>query len=423
MARAPRQIIERAAREDAAAGDLPNAPTSVSTPADSPWTPEPVRSSPMGQEGSAPHPAMSRARGPRLALVPNNASDAPSPRAQKKATWPFTPNERTDSEPPTESVEKQISGDGKPKSERARVRVLSGRPPTSAGIMIPGIGLPPATDSESQQIRLKRSESVIAEAAKARKGLWRVGAIAKRATTDVASAVSNMGYAAVSMIGERSVNAVRHFEALPRNKQIAWVAAPYAVVLVLVVILVELKEPANAAATVIAPSNATSLERAAVVPATIAQPTPATAQHAPFAVAPIAIAPPPALAQKADASTDLPLTSPNDRGPRASHGVWKTVPIPSSLRVKPDPNALKAGRLKVGSRVIVYPDFPTREGWVLTQRPGGEIGFLIASHLDGKKDPRFDKISEARKAKRSKKQKIDPFTEVRRPRSQRGPRS
>src|SRR5262249_31310627 len=142
--------------------------------------------------------------------------------------------------------------------------------------IIPGLPLPPATDLGSQAVRLKRNESVIAEAQKARKGLWRIGFVAKRSATDVASAFSTMGHAAASIIGERSVNAVRHFESLPRKKQILWVAAPYAVVLFLVLLLIFLKEPSKAGATVIAPKmQAASMQALAPQPAAPA-PAPAT---------------------------------------------------------------------------------------------------------------------------------------------------
>jgi hypothetical protein len=402
--------------------DLPNQPTSV-IPADATIEKARVPSSPMGQDGS--QSTSTRQDAPHLSLVPSHRSDRRDspPRAKAKATWPFAPDERTHASEhktvdvvPVDPAEQKHKYEDlpapkskKPSHASAKVRAIPGRRRNSTGsIIIPGIALPPATEAQdSQPIRLKRHESVIAEAAKERKGLWRVGAIAKRATTEVASALQNMGYAAVSVLGQRSVNAVRHFEALPRKKQIMWVAAPYAVVLFLVLVLVELKEPSRASATVISPASAAaSIEETGHPPAPAPQPATPAAQTQ--------VADKPSGAEEKITPSDaLPLVLPGDKNSRISRSVWKTVPIASSLRVKPDPNALKVSRLKAGARAIIYPDFPTREGWVLAQRPGGEIGFMVASHIDGKKDPRFDKIKD-KKSKRTSK--IDPFTELKHPR-------
>src|SRR5205814_8876167 len=135
---------------------------------------------------------------------------------------------------------------------------------------------------------------------------------------------------------------------LPRKKQILWVAAPYAVVLFLVLLLIFLKEPSKAGATVIAPVQAAQMQAPPVQPAA---PAPAPVQQAqPAAVLQQAQAPaqaaPDQPAEKRDAikalidktEGDVPLAAPNERSARIARSVWKTVPIAASLRVKPDQN-------------------------------------------------------------------------------------
>src|SRR5204863_6744349 len=108
---------------------------------------------------------------------------------------------------------------------------------------IPGVPLPPATDDvENKNYVLRGSESVIAEAIQARAGLGRVHGLARHASVAMRDVLAG-GFEVASYIGDGSIRAVRKFEAMPRRRQIIWVATPYAVVIVLVLLLVHLRSP------------------------------------------------------------------------------------------------------------------------------------------------------------------------------------
>jgi hypothetical protein len=62
----------------------------------------------------------------------------------------------------------------------------------------------------------------------------------------------------------------------------------------------------------------------------------------------------------------------------------------SALYVAPSPHAPKAAPLKPGTELHVYRDYPAPRGWLLARRPGAEIGFVSALHLEGKRDARLD---------------------------------
>lgn len=293
-------------------------------------------------------------------------------------------------------------------------------PPTAPA---PRVGSPSA-ETRRQRFRLKRTESVFAEAAKARGPLWRVQLLARRATGDVVNALTMVGHAAATMLGEKSVRAVRQFESMPRKKQILWVAAPYAVVLLLVLLLVQLRVPSRAsaeqafAATAVhlnptpAPALNDQAHRvdAAALTAPGATNAPATAEAAAVAVSdgpagagsaaaptpaePVASAPPSSGDEhRAEDSVEALVGRGVHRAP-PGRSQWHKLPMTTVMRAKPDSGALKIAKLRSGSRILVFPDFRAREGWVLAQRSDGEVGFIVASHLEGKRDPRFEQKHE-----------------------------
>jgi hypothetical protein len=125
---------------------------------------------------------------------------------------------------------------------------------------------------------------------------------------------------------------------------------------------------------------------------------PAAATPAPL---PAPVPDPVPLAPAAEPALAPPAPSPP---PTQMQGALRRVPIRSALRVKPDVLAKKAVRMEPGSEVVVYPSFPAPDGWILARVPNGEIGFMVALNLEGKRDPRFapGAAAAARKVKKPK---------------------
>lgn len=308
----------------------------------------------------------------------------------------------------------------------------------STGVIIPGLPLPPPTDLEQPQFRLRRDESVIAQAVLSRKPLDRVQEVARRASADAAGALSNIGAAAAEYVGQGSLQAVKRFQALPRKKQILWVAAPYAIVLLLVLVLIQLRDPARGAPSIV-PTGRSEPAQAAIAPEGLLPPAsaaprphaPAKTEPTPLAKIALASGPQPSPLSKLIEKSEH-LTAASDSGfgqgldrltdsGRSARGLWRTIPIASSLRVKPDGNALRVARLRSKSRLIVFPDFPARDGWILAQRTSGEVGFIPRLHLDGKRDPRFDK-DEPKRVRTTRAPRAERINASRRSRSPNGPR-
>jgi hypothetical protein len=353
--------------------------------------------SPFEQSPPPPLPARS---GPKLALVAQwpfapDAANAGTDVAEPRSPVPSSPGARVKSDNKPKSVKPRPasklvvwSGDGTP-PKRSETKALNAK--------IPGVPLPPATDDLSKRpYHLRRSESVIAEAVAARHGIGRVHALARRASTCVRDVIAgSLDFA--SLIGEGSIRAVRKFEAMPRRRQIMWVATPYAVVIVLVLLLVHLRSPESAAANVIAPQTA-AVEKPIQVKAPVPAPDPT-----PVAVIekPVAQEPPPAKPEKIS-------------------GTWQEVQALTWLRSTPEIEAEKLVKLKAGSKVIIFSEIATKEGWLVAQKPGGEIGFLKATSLekrDAEEKPVVKKKLKAKAKKassRSRRAKIDPIAELER---------
>jgi hypothetical protein len=392
---APSQVRRSQARALTEDLDLPLVPTAVSGPDDVPF------SGASGADGPPPSETKTGDR-PRLSLVPASESDAIAPTpvdhllAGKKL-----PLQRRSAALTREPVTVAA-----PETSIVKPMTIDPRRPQT-GVFLAHMALPPATDFEQPLVRLRRDQSVIADAVAARNGLWKMQSLAKRATTDLASALSTIGYLAGRAVTNSSVAAIRRFESMPRKRQIMWVSLPYLVVGCLVLLLLQLREvPAQATVIVAAPEAQIETHHALDAPLTQA-PIPAPAPKGSDV-----------LKAALGSATDKPIPAPRSiTRPESVH-----VPISSSLRVKPDAGSAKVARLKANARVYVYRDFPTNDGWVLAQRPSGEIGFLIASHLEGKKEPRFEK--DRTKPRAHAKPKFDPINELLKPpRSQRGRRS
>jgi hypothetical protein len=174
---------------------------------------------------------------------------------------------------------------------------------------------------------------VIAEAALARNSLWSIQRAAKRTSTRFASATSSAGLAAAGLLGAHSIAAVRMFESLPRRKQILWVSAPYAVVILLVLILVQLREPPATAPVIPVRSAAVMCERPqAIAVAETAIPTIPTPAPSPTAT-PLSPREPPATARPEEERAWE--EDPAEGAPSIGRGTWHVLHIPASLRARP----------------------------------------------------------------------------------------
>lgn len=291
---------------------------------------------------------------------------------------------------------------------------ITPRAPTNISPNIPGIPLPPATDDIAERhFKLRRQESVIAEAHAARAGVGgRVQGIARNASVAVKDVIAG-GFEVASYLGEGSLRAVRRFEAMPRRRQILWVATPYAVVIVLVLLLLHLRSPEKANAKMIAPQQAAAAAAVIEEPVRVPQPAPDPVS-APVRKAADAQPAPVVVAEKAVEKAAEP------EAPAKISGTWQEVQALTFLRSLPNPKGAKVTKLAAKSKVIIYREMPSKEGWLVAQKPGAELGYVKATALE----PREDR-AEAEPAKnvtfkkRSKKSKLDPLAEVERPRRRR----
>jgi hypothetical protein len=202
---------------------------------------------------------------------------------------------------------------------------------------------------------VRREESVIAEIARARnEKLWRVGAVARRMSTQIKRSVD--------VLHESSRGALRRFESLPRSKQILWVAAPYVGAAFLVGLLMAIDEKETVAITAV--------------------PVPAAVEANP--------SPQPIIAEAAAAAVaeaPAPPTAPAPRSPMVKER--HQLPVYATLYARPD-DELKVARVRP-QLLTVYPDFPTEEGWVLVMTEKGTVGYLERARLDGDPEPKTKK--------------------------------
>lgn len=204
---------------------------------------------------------------------------------------------------------------------------------------------------------VRREDSVIAEINAARnEPLWKVGAVARRMSTQIRGAVD--------VLHDSSRGALRRFESLPRSKQIMWVAAPYVGAAFLVGLLMALDDEE-------------SVEISAV-------PVPAAIAAKP--------APKPVQAKVVEAPS-LPAPA----APKVERETHQ-LPVHATLYARPDSD-LKVARVKP-QLLTVYPDFPTEEGWVLVVTEKGTVGYLEKARLDGDPEPKKGKKKKVRPRRR-----------------------
>lgn len=306
----------------------------------------------------------------------------PDPQEPAKATWPFAeedpssvvlPRRRTLSRrPPSRATSSPHLGKGR-----------RGQP--TIGGHLDKFPLPPPTEFGDANPNIRREESVIAEAQFVKNdALFQARRYARRAS----SIVADHGYRFASTIGERSVAAIKRFEALPRKKQILWVFAPYLVAAVLVLLLLQLRsgEPRAATAPAANPPAA----------AAVADVRAPEAVEDPPLIAPRPLPPP--AAKTAVAKTDVAKTD-EVGSPDVGAGIPRTLPRRTRLLSRPEPGRHSA-RLRKGAEVTVFPDFPAPDGFVLAQSSKGTVGFLSVLHLEGQSDPALDKRKKRRRRRR-----------------------
>lgn len=120
---------------------------------------------------------------------------------------------------------------------------------------------------------------------------------------------------------------------------------------------------------------------------------PGAAPSAPAVTAPVVAAP--AVVERA------PEPEPA-AAPSAVEGERRVLPMRSSLRVRPHARAPRGARLSVGDEVSVFASLPAPRGWVVARAADGTLGYLVAAHLEGRRDPELSPAPrKARKVRRS----------------------
>lgn len=245
---------------------------------------------------------------------------------------------------------------------------------------------------------LRREESVLEEAEALRhRNLFRLrrwGAGLKASLPDglvrrapdvraLARPLVDRGVRAASRVGDVSLVALRRFEKLPRKKQLLWVAAPYAVALVLVGLLI-----GSSADEEVTPLAAEPTEPG-LVAAPPPAPEPAAEAAEAAAQAPADEAPEPSSAP--ERAVLMPAADAAEPEPAGLTTEQVRLPRRTKLFVRADARSRRPIRLRRGTALTVYPDFPTPEGWRLVQTEKGTVGFVSALHLADQPDPRVDR--------------------------------
>lgn len=207
-------------------------------------------------------------------------------------------------------------------------------------------------------LRLRRDESVLAEViAERRSTLWRAAVAARRMSTRLQITATHLR--------DSTSGAIRRFETLPRHRQILWVAAPYVVALLLVLVLLFFSR---------SPDEPAAANQARSAPAQAATESPKIAgEKTKPADPPVASSDDAQPAPKATADPDPP--------PLRSE--VRRIPVWSRLYVRPNTGYKIAAHLRPGTEVTLYPDFPTEDGWHLARSEKGTIGFIQQERLDG----------------------------------------
>lgn len=298
---------------------------------------------------------------PKLRLVTDAKED-------EKAAWPFgeDPGSMVASAPAAE-VDDADADTNRGSAERFGARKRSAD--ATVGGNLERFPLPPPTEFGAPDVEIRNEESVVAEAMHIKSDtMWRVKQYARRAST----VMSKQTYAIANSLGDQSVAAIRRFESLPRQKQLLWVAAPYFVAAILVVVLLQVRTGEPQAATNAIPALPETTE---VADAT----------------------------DNATDDVDVPLVAPRKKvadddigDPDIGAGVERTLPRRTRLFSRPEAGPHSA-KLRKGAKVKVFPDFPAPDGFVLAQSAKGTVGFLSVLHLEGENDPAIDKKRKRRR--------------------------
>lgn len=247
--------------------------------------------------------------------------------------------------------------------------------------VLPGIALPPPTEydllgldtragilakDESSYHQLRRDESVIAAAYAARSSPM---ARAKSFWARTRSSLQDGSQSLTSVLGETGLSALQRFEQLPRKSQLLLVAAPYAGALILALVLFQLRGKAEA---------------------TEALPTPA----APVPAAVVATVAPVSLNTKV-AEPEPAIVSPPKVTPM--HGVKRVLLDKAILLGRPDTEGPQVVKLRPGTSLSTYPEFPAPAGWILVQSEKGTVGFLEQAAFDRSPAPKAAAPAKAKK--------------------------
>ena len=249
---------------------------------------------------------------------------------------------------------------------------------------------------------LRRAESVLEEAA-------RVRSVGDRLRTGFGL----VGRAVTVAVGESGMRIVRHFERLPRWQQVLCVATPYASALGLVAYLLFGHTPnvevAPVGAGIVSVETDGRLDR--IAPNGDAAPTSSSdGPQGPEAQA-TADPPNPTTATEPSLAAGGPSIAeagPKEAAPQPFRAKVVTLPVSSTLFVRPDPTVGRSARLRAGHVVTVYPDFPSAEGWTLAQSERGTVGYISKKHLTGQRDPAYDAARKARRRRARSRRRSKP---------------
>lgn len=248
--------------------------------------------------------------------------------------------------------------------------------------VLPGIALPPPTEydllgldtkagvlakDESSYHQLRRDESVIAAAYAARSSPM---ARAKSFWARTRSSLQDGSHSLTSVLGETGLSALQRFEQLPRKSQLLLVAAPYVGALILALVLFQLRGKTDGAEALPPP------------PA----PTPASAVVA--AIAPVQLSAAPKEPEPA-------IVSPPKVTPL--HGVKRVLLDKAILLGRPDLDGPQVVKLRPGTSLATFPEFPAPAGWILVQSEKGTVGFLEQAAFDRSPAPKAPAPAKAKK--------------------------
>lgn len=348
---------------------------------------------------------------PQLELISLSSPDGGSARFPRHNNPPLRKDRRhaapgkPETSPPSSGRSDAMRSDALP-DNLPRPVVRASERVSERNSQAPRLVLPNPLESPSQfQRRVRRTESVLAEAAAAN---HRLRGIAQKASIHLGDLVSS-GLGAAERLRDGSYRFARRFEEMPKKKKVVWVALPYAVVLVLVLVFFNIKGTSRAATIVepnpeplegniavqeAAPLNTTNLEAKGLVEparqeALLAPKTETTSTRANEverrASEPRVDASESAKAESesakaaSEAEKKKREANPSTEAPpktASAEADKKKVLAETWLRTRAASNAQRTLRLKPGTQVVAHPEFKSPTGWVLVELDTGDIGFV-----------------------------------------------